>query len=84
MITSAFIFLFATMLGLVLDILPSYAGLPAGLDTALNYIFGLIAGISDFVPMDTVWTLLLLSLGIELSILGFNFFQWLFHWKQAK
>jgi hypothetical protein len=65
----------------VLSMLPSYNGLPSGLQNALSWIFGVNAGLSQFVPVSTIYTIVLLIMTVEIGILGFRFFAWLFHWQ---
>jgi len=84
MITTAFLSILVWYFGLILGLLPSYSGLPSGMETAMDTIAGYASQVGDILPTGTLWTIIKAMIVIELGILVFNFVAWIFHWKQAK
>jgi len=81
MISDAIINYVGFILRTLIGLLPTYTGMPIAMGSAIDFMFQKIAGIADFFPMSTVWTIFLSWLSIEIAVLGFRFVAWLFHWK---
>lgn len=81
MIADAVINFVGLILRNIISLLPSYTGLPAGMDSSIDYMFLKIAAVADFFPMTTVYTIFTLWAALEIAVLGFRFLAWLFHWK---
>lgn len=84
MITTAFLSILVWYFGLILGLLPTYSGLPTGMESAMDTIANYTAQIGDIMPTGTIWTIIQAVIVIELGILVFNFVAWIFHWKQPK
>lgn len=70
----------------VIGHLPAYTGLPAGLLSAFNFFNDKVAGACSLIPYVCTSTNIIINLviAIVLGLLVFDFFAWVFHWKQAK
>jgi len=64
-------------LKMVLALIPSSGGLPAGVGSAISTAVGYIRGVSFIFPIETLFTILLLILGIEAGLLVWKFINWL-------
>jgi len=84
MITDAVLNLFLSPIEFVLDLFPAFTGLPTALVTSLDYIATFTKQLGDILPTSTIWTIIQLTVAIELSIATFHLIAWLLHWKQAK
>lgn len=65
----------------ILGLLPAYTGMPSGVTNAVAWFSGKVKGISCFMPVDTMWTILQFAIEVSLVLLVFRFFTWLFKWK---
>lgn len=84
MITDAILNIFLTPIEYVLGLFPAFTALPTALVTSLDYIANLTRQLGDILPTSTMWTIIQLTVAIELSIATFHLIAWLIHWKQAK
>jgi len=84
MITEVLINLIYSIVSALLSLFPEFTGLPSGMGSAIDYIASFTYQIGDILPTATMWTIIKLSITLELAILSFNFLAWVFHWKQAK
>jgi len=84
MITDGIISLPIAVLDYIIDLLPDYSGLPSGMENALDYILNFTLQLGDLLPTNTIWSIILLTVSIEVGILAFNTIAWLMHWKQPK
>jgi len=82
MITTAFINFVYYLRVMLISILPSYTGMPSGVNDALTFFFSKAAAIAAFLPVGTIYTIFLLAMTIEIGILIFHWVSWGFHWKQ--
>lgn len=78
MITTAILYILYATFSLLLypiKILPD-ASLPAGLTDALNTGSTYLAGVNLILPLDTLFTVFALFLGIELTIFIYKLIMW--------
>lgn len=71
-ITIVYLFL----MGLI-GILPSTSGLPSAISTSFQYVFGFLYAFDFILPVQTILTILGLSLSFELAIQIWHGIHWL-------
>jgi len=81
MITDVLLSIFTYIASFIVSLLPAYTGLPAQVESALAWMIGLMNDIGGFIPLGTFLTILKLTIAIELGIMVFRFFAWLFKWN---
>lgn len=77
MITTLFISLGAWIISTVVFLLPSGGGFPTEVGTAINYFAGYVGIVDPLLPIDTLHTIILLVVGLEIAILSFRMAKWL-------
>jgi len=81
MITTGILTFGYTVIQWVLSLLPTYEGLPSGLQSALAWIGGTGAGLSCIVPVDTYRAQILIIMYTASILLLVRFFSWIFNRK---
>jgi len=75
MITTFLLIIVNTFVGFLLSILP-IGNIPSGILTSLSYIVGVMNTFNWFFPLDTLFTVLLITLTYELAVLTYHFVMW--------
>jgi len=78
MITSLFIGLGALIIDTIVFLLPTGNGFPAEVSSAVNYFAGYVGVVDPLLPLDTLHTIILLVIGLEIAVLTFKMVRWLF------
>lgn len=78
MISSAIIIFTSFILNIVTAVFPTGDGLPPEVFTAVSTLGGYIGVLSPVLPINTLSTVLILVITLELIIFGFKMFRWLF------
>jgi len=60
-------------------ILPTSAGLPVGAENALSTVLGYLYQWDFIIPVDTILTILSLTISFELGVFLWRFFKWVTH-----
>lgn len=84
MITNALIELVLYIGRFIIGLFPAYTGLPAGMTQMIDWVFGALASVSDFFPMDTVFTIFFLWASIELTLMFIKMALWVFLGKSIR
>lgn len=77
MITTGFVYLGATILSLIVAILPTSTGFPAELSSAFVTMGGYVQILDTILPVSTLATVLGILISVDLAIFGFKTFKWL-------
>jgi len=78
MIANIFIEIAAYLLALITSVLPSSSGFPSGVATAFSTLGAYVGVLDPIVPIDTLRTVLVLLVSIELLIFTFKTAKWVF------
>jgi len=65
----------------IISVLPTYEGLPTGLQNALTWLGGTGSGISCIVPVDTYRAQILIIMYTAIVLLFVRFIGWIFNRK---
>jgi len=84
MIITLILNVFYVFIGFIISILPDAQILPEAFATAFQWLFGLLWNFDSVVSVDTVITILGLSLAFQASILLFNLIVWIIHLIRGK
>jgi len=76
MITDFIINLFKTVIVGLINVLPSYPGLPEGLQNIIDTIKCYAEVLRAVIPLDTIYTIFAVSLAIETFIWIFKLTNW--------
>jgi len=76
MITTFFLLIVNTFVVFLLSFLPS-GSIPSGILTSLNYIVGVMNTFNWFFPLDTLFTVLGITIAYELIVLSYHFIMWI-------
>lgn len=83
MIVDKFIeYFFFLPISYILSFFPAYTGLPASLETGIDYLASFTSTAGDIFPIGTFYTIIGLTLTLEAGILAFTTVAWLIHWRQ--
>lgn len=63
--------------GIVL-LLPTGTGFPTEVGSAVTYFSGYLGVVDPLLPLDTLHTIIMLVIGLEVAILSFKMVRWLF------
>jgi len=78
MITTLFISLGSLIISTIVLILPTGSGFPAEVGNAVTYFSGYVGVVDPLLPLDTLHTIILLVIALEIAILTFRMMKWLF------
>jgi len=78
MITTALIYMGVIIVSTIVGLLPTGTGFPSNVSTAINYFAGYVGIVDPLLPLDTLHTIVLLTIGLELAIFGFKMLRWLY------
>jgi len=78
MITTFFLTVLFSFLGLVLGLLPT-GSLPTAITTSLEFIVGYMNTFNFFFPIQEIFVLLGVALLFELALQIFHFANWIYH-----
>lgn len=76
MITTFILITVNTFVGFLLALLPT-GSLPSGISSSMYYIFGVMNTFNWFFPLDTLFTVLAITVGYELVVMGYYFIMWI-------
>lgn len=79
MITSALIYIAATIANLILAIFPASEGLPSEYTTAISTVSGYVGMLDPLVPINTLIQVLLIVLSYEFIVFSFKAISWTYH-----
>jgi len=77
MITSAFIYLGAYIVNMLLYPFPLSDGLPSEATSAISSLAGYINILSPIIPISTILQLIALMITLELAFFSFKAFRWI-------
>lgn len=77
MITSALLQIPLFFIELVLNLIPTSDGLPAGIASAISTAVSYAKGVSFLFPIETLFQVLLIVFSIEAGLLLWKFINWL-------
>jgi len=76
MIIGIIITLFVEFLNLIFQLLPASNGLPTGITTSINTMWGYLTACPYFSPVQAIYICLGIVLIFEMSVLGFKAINW--------
>jgi len=78
MIVSLFIALASLVIDAIVFLLPTGAGFPTEVSTAVTYFASYVGVVDPLLPLDTLHIIILLVIGLEIAVLTFKMAKWLF------
>ena len=79
MITETIIHIFQKIILAVLSILPSASSVPSQINSAFTLFAGFFQKANAIFPMDTVFTIIGITISVEAAILAFKLGDWLYN-----
>jgi len=77
MITASLLSIVNYFLSLIINVFPLGTGFPQIVHTASSQIGGYVGILDPIFPIDTLYQIIILLIGIEIAILGFKSLKWL-------
>jgi len=77
MITTAFFTILNYILSLIVGLFPTGNGFPQSVHDSASLIGGYVGILDPIFPIDTLYQIILIIIGIEIAIFGFKTFKWL-------